>query len=89
MTAADKPVAWIETVAEDEADESLRSLYDRARDPRSGVVDNIMKVHSLHPDTLRDHLGLYITTMRRPSGLSRAEREMIAVVVSTINECHY
>lgn len=89
MTAADKPVAWIETVAEDEADESLRSLYDRARDPRSGVVDNIIKVHSLHPDSLRDHLELYLTTMRKRSGLSRAEREMIAVVVSTINECHY
>jgi alkylhydroperoxidase family enzyme len=84
-----KPVAWIETVAEADAEGPLKALYDKARDPRAGVVDNIMKVHSLHPDTLSDHLELYVTTMRKASGVTRAEREMIAVVVSGINACHY
>lgn len=81
--------AWIDTISDDDATGELRELYDRARDPRTGAVDHILQVHSLHPDTLRDHLALYVTTMRRPSGVSRAEREMIAVVVSAINGCHY
>jgi alkylhydroperoxidase family enzyme len=32
---------------------------------------------------------LYVTVMRGESDLSRAQREMIAVVVSTANQCHY
>jgi len=84
-----KRVAWIETVDECDADEALKSVYDKARDPKSGAVDNILKVHSLHPATLSAHLDLYVTTMRKASGVTRAEREMIAVVVSTINACHY
>ena len=81
--------AWIATIAEDQADGELAKQYERGRDPQSGVVDNILVVHSLHPRSLRDHLDLYLTSMHRPCGLSRAEREMMAVVVSAINECHY
>ncbi len=81
--------AWIETVEEADASAKLLELYEKARDRRLDVVDNIMRVHSLRPDSLGDHLALYVTTMRKPSGLSRVEREMIAVVVSSINECHY
>lgn len=81
--------AWIPTIDEDKADGLLAELYDAGRDPRSRRVDNILKVHSLNPESLRDHLQLYKSTMHGASGLSRAEREMIAVVVSSINECHY
>jgi len=81
--------SWIEVVAESNATGELARLYDRTRDRQSGGVDNILKVHSLHPRTLLDHWELYRTTMKRPSGVTHAEREMIAVVVSAINECHY
>jgi hypothetical protein len=50
--------AWIETVPEEQAAGLLKELYDRERDPRVGVVDNILKVHSLHPETLRAHADL-------------------------------
>lgn len=81
--------AWIEVIGEEEAEGYLAELYDQYRDPIHGVVDNILKVHSLKPRTLRDHGQLYVHTMRGRSELSRAEREMIAVVVSAINSCHY
>jgi uncharacterized peroxidase-related enzyme len=81
--------AWIEVIPEDEAEGLLKELYDQERDRKTGKVDNIMAVHSLNPATLRAHADLYHTVMHGESGLTRAEREMIAVVVSAINRCHY
>jgi alkylhydroperoxidase family enzyme len=52
-------------------------------------VDHILAVHSLRPSSLRTHYDLYKDVMFGPSELSRAQREMIAVVVSVANRCHY
>lgn len=82
-------VAWIETVPVDRADERLARLYERVRDPVSGGVDHIMQVHSLYPEGLSAHFELYRAVMRGTPGLPRVDREMIAVVVSRLNECHY
>lgn len=81
--------AWIRVIPEGDATGRLAELYRENLDPRHGVVDNILKVHSIRPQTLADHACLYRTTMYGKSGLSRAEREMIAVVVSSINLCQY
>jgi len=54
-----------------------------------GKVSNILKVQSLNPAALGDHLDLYVTLMFGKSGLSRLEREAIAVVVSANNDCAY
>lgn len=81
--------AWIETVAEDRADGELRELYERVVDPVTGEVDNIMAVHSLHPTGLRAHFELYAAVMRGTPGLRKVDREMIALVVSQANGCHY
>lgn len=75
-------------VPEDEAEGELRELYSRLVEP-SGQVNNILKIHSLNPPSLRGHYELYATLMRGRSGLTRAQREMIAVVVSTANHCRY
>jgi alkylhydroperoxidase family enzyme len=69
-------------------DDYLRELYDRYSTPRHGV-DHIIKIHSLHPKTMELHHDYYRHLMRGKSGLTRAQREMIAVVVSTVNGCHY
>lgn len=82
-------MSWIRTLADDQAAGELRRLYDAARDPESGRVDNIMSIHSLHPAGLQAHLGLYLTVMRGTTTLPKVEREMIALVVSRLNECHY
>ena len=82
-------MAWIRMVPDDEADPPLRELYDRFSDPRGGGIDHILKIHSLNPPTLLAHHDLYRTVMRGKSPLSRIRREMIAVVVSAANRCHY
>ena len=52
-------------------------------------IPNILSSHSLNRAALEAHLQLYRTIMFGPSGLSRSEREAIAVAVSAANECHY
>ena len=89
MNPDEHTVAWIETVSEDDATAELKRAYQRAGDAESGQVDHIMKIHSLNPASLIDHLHLYKTLMFADSPLTRIQREMIGVVVSAINRCEY
>ena len=82
-------MAWIETTPSDDADDVLRALYREVADPETGDVDNILAIHSLNPDGLGAHLALYRTVMRGTRTLPKVDREMIAVVVSIENACHY
>ena len=81
-------MAWIKMIDEESAEGRLREMYAKLLSPE-GVVDNILKIHSLNPPSLTGHYEFYKTLMRGRSGLSRVQREMIAVVVSTINKCRY
>ena len=81
-------MAWIRTIDETEAEGKLGELYARMGDSR-GAVDNVLKIHSLNPESLSSHFEFYKTLMYGRSPLSRTQREMIAVVVSTTNRCHY
>jgi alkylhydroperoxidase family enzyme len=81
-------MAWIKMIAEEDARGELAELYDQVQEPWGGV-DHILKIHSLNQDSLRGHFELYKTLMRGPSDLSLVQREMIAVVVSAVNKCHY
>lgn len=51
--------------------------------------DNILRIHGVHSRTMRQHYDLYKELMYRRGPLSRIQREMIAVVVSAENQCHY
>jgi alkylhydroperoxidase family enzyme len=51
--------------------------------------DNILRIHGIHSRTMRLHYDYYRELMCGRSPLSRVQREMIAVVVSAANECHY
>jgi len=81
-------MAWIRVIGEDEADGELRAALDAVVGSR-GKLSNILAVHSLHPKAMTAHMDLYTAIMFGPSGLSREEREMIAVVVSGIDRCPY
>ena len=81
-------MSWIEEIEVSDADENLAEIYNALIEQR-GKVSNILKVHSLNPDALGAHLDLYMTLMFGNSGLSRAEREAIGVVVSASNDCQY
>lgn len=82
-------MAWIKVTEVSEAEGKLKKLYSEISARTSGKVANILKVHSLHPDAMEAHLNLYKTIMFGESGLTRTQREMIAVVVSSANECEY
>lgn len=81
-------MAWIRTVSDEEATGLLKKEYDEAI-KRAGKVFHIVRMFSLNPRALQDTLALYRTVMFGKSDLSRAEREMIATVVSKENRCHY
>lgn len=81
-------MAWIEEIGENDASGELRVVYDELLKSR-GKLANILKVHSLNPGSLKTHVDLYMHLMFGQSGLSRKEREAIAVVVSANNECAY
>ena len=71
-----------------EATGALKAEYDAAI-ARAGKVFNIVRAMSLGPSVLKRSLELYRAIMFGPSGLTRQERELLAVVVSRANECHY
>lgn len=81
-------MAWIHVIDEAEASGKLKEWYTKLTEPWGGV-DNIMKIHSLNIPSLKAHFELYKTLMRGRSELSRAQREMIAVVASALNHCVY
>ena len=81
-------MAWIQMISEAEATGELAERYAQLIEPWGGV-DNILKIHSLNPATLEAHVLLYKTVMYGKSPIRRPEREMIAVVVSAANHCHY
>jgi alkylhydroperoxidase family enzyme len=56
---------------------------------RAGRVWNIVSIQSQMPEVMRDSLRLYRTIMFGDSPLTRAQREMIAVVTSSANDCFY
>ena len=81
-------MSWIDEVDVEDADRKLEAIYAELVEKR-GKVSNILKIHSLNPEAMENHLDLYMTVMFGKSGLSRAEREAIAVVVSAANDCAY
>ena len=82
-------MAWIDMVDEDKAEVKLAKLYDKLTRSGENEVAHVLKVQSLNPNLLEDHLKIYKTIMFGSSNLSRRQREMMATVVSDINECHY
>ena len=81
-------MAWITTIDYDASDGALRQEYDKAI-TRAGKIYNIIKIMGLRAGQLRSSIDLYRVLMHGRSGLTRAQREMLAVVVSKVNQCHY
>jgi uncharacterized peroxidase-related enzyme len=79
---------WIKQIEPEDSTGELKEEYEAAV-RRAGKVSNILKVQSLNPGALRASMQLYRATMFAASGLSRADREMLATVVSWANRCFY
>ncbi len=79
-------MAWIESIDEAHAEGALAAFYVDLR-ARRGHSTPILAVQGLDPEALQQHLVLYSHLMFAPGGLSRDEREIIAVAVSAANGC--
>ena len=81
--------AWIRMISDAEADPALRELLDLARTPH-GTVDNVMRVHSLRPNTMRGHVTLYRAALHDDANtLPMWLQETISSYVSMLNDCPY
>ena len=81
-------MARIRIIEPSEADSGLKEIYDSLASSR-GKLAEVHKLQSLNPPTIPAHMDLYMKIMFSRSPLSRAEREMMAVVVSVTNGCEY
>ena len=69
-------------------DEDLRAIWAKCVE-KLGFVPNVYSTYSLKPQRLRNFMAMYNEIMLAKSGLSKLEREMVAVVVSSANRCYY
>lgn len=76
------------SVPEDEAEGIVKKIYEAGR-KIFGYAPNISRPFSNRPELMRTHRSLYLTLMHGESGLSRVERETVAVAVSKANDCFY
>jgi uncharacterized peroxidase-related enzyme len=81
-------MACIKIIHPEEATGKLKEEYEAAL-RRAGYIANILRVQSLNPESLHHSTEIYKSVMFGPSGVSRAEREMLATVVSQVNHCFY
>ena len=82
-------MAWIHTVDEADATGAVKEEYDAAI-ARAGQLYNIVKLFSVRPKSMRAFVELYLAVMfDEDSPLTRMQREMIATIVSKVNECDY
>lgn len=79
---------YIKQITLDQASGLLKRELEKAV-ARAGRVWNIVQIMSLNARTMKASMEMYGATMFKESPLSRQQREMLAVVVSRVNHCHY
>ena len=81
--------AWIEMISDEDAGPELAELLDLARTPH-GTVDNVMRVHSLRPNTMKGHVSLYRAALHDEANtVPMWLQETISSYVSILNDCPY
>ena len=81
--------AWIKMIADEEASPDLKDALDEARTPH-GTVDNVMRVHSLRPNTMRGHVKLYRAALHDDANtVPMWLQETVASYISILNNCDY
>lgn len=81
--------AWIKMIADEDADAALLETLKLARTPH-GTVDNVMRVHSLRPNTMKGHVVLYRAALHDDANtLPMWLQETISSYVSILNDCPY
>ncbi len=84
-------MAFIQWINEEQATGEVRSLYEDwlAANPHREQVPDILKCFSLRPDVLKNMLELTYPLQFAEGHLTRRTKEMIATLVSGLNQCPY
>ena len=81
-------MSYIKMIEENKAEGKLKEAYESIVG-KGRKMAHILKVQSLNPEAMKAHYQFYRSIMFGKSMLSRAQREMIATVVSAENNCFY
>lgn len=81
-------MAFIDKIGVSSASGKLKKLYEAAL-ARAGYVAEIIQVMSRDANVAEVSMRFYGTLMKSPNALSPAQREMLAAVVSNVNDCYY
>lgn len=74
--------------AADPLEADIAAVFDKCTE-KLGLIPHVLQAYAFDAAKLRAFMAFYNDLMLAPSGLTKAEREMIAVVVSSVNRCHY
>lgn len=81
--------AWIKMINDEAADDELLETLKLARTPH-GTVDNVMRVHSLRPNTMKGHVVLYRAALHDDANtIPMWFQETVSSYVSILNDCPY
>ena len=83
----DRPTA-LDLPMVDPLPEATQKYFDICQD-KLGMIPNVLRAYASNIDKLNAFTAMYNELMLGDSGLSKLEREMIAVVVSSVNKCYY
>ena len=81
-------MSYIKMIDEEKAEGKLKEAYESIAG-KGKKMANVLKIQSLIPEAMKAHYKFYRSIIYGKSGLSRAQREMIATVVSAKNGCFY
>jgi uncharacterized peroxidase-related enzyme len=87
MTRDDRPVIALD-LPPAELSPAMKAYFDKCQE-KLGFVPNVLLSYAFDMAKLESFVAMYNDLMLAPSGLSKLEREMIAVAVSWLNRCYY
>jgi len=79
---------FIDYIPWDKASDALRRLYRRFGGPEKTPA-NILRISSVSPKAMEGHVALYRSVIGEKMGITEVQQQLIAVVVSGVNQCHY
>ena len=88
MNKPSKPVTALNLPKMDPMPDNIRKYFKLCED-KLGLVPNVLKAYAFNETKLNAFTGMYNDLMLGESNITPLEREMIAVVVSSINRCYY
>ncbi len=85
---ADTPVIALDIPQEDARSAETQAYFDLCQE-KLGLIPNVLIAYAFNEGKLRAFTGMYNELMLGASGVSKLEREMIAVTVASVNKCLY